>query len=352
MILRPGPGVTGDELLATSFLDYPVDDALVACVLPVFAPRAAAIIHAEGALCPLRVDEDGVALVEVVTDVVPAIAGGELAAIHPAAPGRRCAYLQSRRMIRYDLDLRSTRIVRMVRGESVVVHAIWLSDQEDTVAVQVEDTSRYDEGGLVVHRLEVFGPSGARSGAVPMPRPRAPGLGWAAGDGLLAVAGEHGLDVFGPDLRPIPAHPLTRAAAQCLAEAGVPALHALRIHPARPLAVFAAAISDVFGLREFLVWRVTWADGGAPAVRQLAQIAAVGDLSFGSFAPGLDAIDLHARGGGVTRLLLALGPDRLLDLGPSRGLQAACWTGPPLRYLAFEQSGAQVVVFAPPEVRA
>lgn len=347
MILRPGPEVSADELLATSFLDYPAAADLVACVLPVFSPRGAAIIHAEGALCPVRVDAEAAVLAEVIADIVPAIAGGDLAAIAPAAPGPRCAYLQSRRLIRYDFDLRAARVVPLVRGECVATHAIWLSDQEDELAVQVEDTRRYDEGGLILHRVEVFDASGRRRGAAPLPGPRAPGLGWAAGAGLVALARPGGLDVLGPDLRPLPGHPLAELAARCLAEADARAVHALRIHPSRPLALLSAYTRDIFGLRDFFVWRVSWGD--APGARLLAQVAAVGDVSFGAFAPGLDALDLRVLSGGVTRVLLALGPRDLRDLGPSRGLQGGCWSGPPLRYLAFEREGAQVVVWTCPE---
>ncbi|MFY0534682.1 hypothetical protein [Nannocystis pusilla] len=47
-------------------------------------------------------------------------------------------------------------------------------------------------------------------------------------------------------------------------------------------------------------------------------------------------------------MLLATGPRLLLDLGPSRGLQGAVWSGPG-RFLAFERGTAQIVLWNLPE---
>lgn len=354
MIVRPGPEVQLTERLATAFHDYPLDEALVACVLPVHRAGAAAVISYEGALCPLHVDDDGAAILEMIGDVVPAVAGGELAAIAPAARGQACAYLQSRRLIRYDLAQRSRQLVRLVRGDQAAIAAIWLSDQEDRIAVQVEDTGRYDEGGLVLHRLDVFTvgeAGGARVASVPLPRERAPGRGWAAGAGLVAIAGPDGLAVSDGSLQPLRDHPLARAARLALDEASAREIHDLRIHPREPLAVLVACTRDVFGLRDFTVWRATW-DAAGPVVRRLAQVHAIGDLALGSFAPGLDAIDLRVVVGDVVRPLLAVRGATLFDLGPSRGLQGAGWSGPPLRYLAFERAAAKVVVWTFPELDA
>lgn len=349
MIVSPGPEVERRELLAAAFHNYPLDDALVACVVPVGSPGGAAVISYENALCSLHVDEHGAAIRELVTDVVPAIASGDLAPIHPAAPGRACTYLQSRRMVRYDLDQRATQQIRMVSGDNVVIAGIWLSGQENRLAVQVEDTSRYDDGGLVLGRVEVFDrASGRRLGAAPLPKARTAGQGWAAGAGVVAIAERGSLTVFGPDMSPLADHPLTRAARAALAEAGGSEVYALRIHPSLPVAMIATGTADMMGVRDFVLHRITWTETGAFEVRRFAKLHAVGDLAFGAHAPAGDALDIRISTGGVTWMMLAVGPRTLLDLGPSRGLQGACWSGPS-RFLAFERAGAQIVVFTLPQ---
>lgn len=351
MIVSPGPEVERRELLAVAFHNYPLDDALVACVVPVGAPGGAAVISYENALCSLHVDAHGAAIRELITDVVPAIASGDLAPIHPATPGRVCSYLQSRRMVRYDLEQRATVQVRMVTGDNAVIAGTWLSGQENRIAVQVEDTSHYDEDALVLGRVEVFdlGPTGGRRlGAAPLPKARDAGQGWSAGADVVAIAQHGGLAVYGADLSPLPEHPLVRAAKQALAEAGAKEVHALRIHPSAPVAMLAACTADVMGIRDFWLHRVTWTETGAVEVRPFAKLHAVGDVAFGAYAPAGDALDIRISTGGVTWLMLAAGPGALLDLGPSRGLQGAGWSGP-RRFLAFERAGAQIVVFELPQ---
>ncbi|PCC72940.1 hypothetical protein SAMN02745121_02058 [Nannocystis exedens] len=349
MIVQPGPDVERRELLAVAFHDYPLDDALVACVVPVGSPAAAAVISYENALCSLHVDEHGAAIREHHLDVVPAIASGELAPVHPAMPGRACTYLQSRRMVRYDLDQRVTKQLRMVRGDDSLIAGTWLSGQENRLAVQVEDTSRYDDGGLVLGRVEVFDlATDRRLGAAPLPRARDAGQGWAAGADAVAIARDGGLVVFDAAMQPLADHPLARAARTALADAGASEVHALRIHPSQPLAVLAACTADVMGVRDFTLHRVGWGATGEPEVRRLAKLHAVGDVGFGAFAPAGDALDIRVATGGVTWMMLAVGPRLLLDLGPSRGLQGAVWSGP-RRFLAFERGTAQIVAWNLPE---
>jgi hypothetical protein len=352
VIVRPGPGAEHVELHPLAFHDYPLADDLVACVVPVGRHGEVAVVSFEDALVPLRVDEHGAARREAIVDVVPAIAGGDLSAVHPAAPGQVCTYLQSRRMIRYDLVQRAPRVVPMTTGESLVIHGMWLSGQEDRIAVQVEDTSRYDEGGLVLGRVELFDLRAARParvGAAPLPRARAPGLGWAAGAGLVAIAEDGGLTLLDAAMQPLDEHPLARAIRPALADVGAAEVHALRIHPTEPLALLAACTSERMGVRDFALLRASWSAAGPAEVRLVATLHAVGDLAFGAFAPGRDALDVRVATGGVTWLFIVADGRTLHDLGPSRGTQGACWSGP-RHFLAFERSGAQIVVWALPGV--
>lgn len=352
MIVRLGPGIGRRELLAVAFHDYPLDDARVACVVPVGTPGAAAVISREGALRTLHVDEHGASLHERVDDVVADIAAGELAPIHPAAPGMSCSWLQSRRVIRHDLGLRAHQQLRMVSGDALVIAGAWLSGQERAIAVQVEDTSRYDAGGLVLGRVEVFdlgGPQGRR-GMAPMPRARPAGQGWAAGNDVVAIARDGGLTVYDAGLFAAPNHPLTRASRTAVIEAGAREVHAVRLHPSAPVAVLAICTAEVMGMRDFALYRLTWSEAGAAEVRPLAQLHAVGDVGFGAFAPGGDAVDVRVRTGDVDWLMLAT-PSALLDLGPARGLQEAVWSGP-RRFLAFERATAQIAVWSLPEAEA
>lgn len=349
MIVRPGPGLRLAELHPAEMHAYPLDDRLIAQVVPVYQPAGAAAITYDDTLSPLRVDEAGAAVAERISGYVPAISGGELAALRPAGPGPALAYLQSRRLIRYDLAQRAHRLLRLVQGDQVAIAGMWLSGQESRVAVQIEDTSRYDEG-VVLARVDVFELAGARVGAVDLERPRAAGQGWAAGAGLVAVARAGGLEVRDASLAVVPDHPLALAVRGALAEVSASEVHALRIHPDRPLAAVVACTRDVMGLRDYAVWRVTWE--GPAEVRLLAQVLAVGDVDPGGFSPAGELLDLRVTSSGATRLVVIAGVDRVLDLGLVRALQAACWSGPPLRYLAFERAGPQVLVWSWPEVPA
>lgn len=347
MIVRPGPGLRFAQRHPIGWPRSPVEPGLVGAVVPVRRDRSVAVISLAERLCLLTVDRDLAVVAESITGYVPAIATGDLIPIHPAARGAACTYLQSRRLIRYDLDARAHRVSPLLRGDDTGQHAIWVDAEEARLAVQVEDTSRYDDGGTVITRVDVFDVKAAprRLGGRALPTVEAAGSGWAAGAGLVALAAAGGLLVFDADLQPLPAHPLATAARQALAEVGADRPHALRIHPSRPLAVLAACTAESGGMRTYETWRLAW-PGGAPQVRPMAGFSAIDGLAFGAFAPEGEAVDVRASTCGAARLvLLDAEAEAIHDLGIARALQGAGWSVGPLRYLAFDGATGEILIW-------
>lgn len=347
MIVDPGPETTLALLNPGGRAEFPVDPGQVGLVLPLLSPAEVALLSYDEVLLRVRLGARSATIGEQVRGYLPSIAGGELFALIPAARAGTCTYLQSRRLVHYDFDAHNHRVDMVAHGEEMAVAAAWLGPREDAVVVQIEDTSRYDEGGLTLSRLTAFdltGPRGTRLGAIELPRLIARGRGWSAGGGLLGVIVEGELQVFDAGLQRRSDHPLALAARALAAEAPG-ALQELRIHPHAPLALLATQERDLFGLRDYALWWVRWS--GSTATRQLAcRLRAIGGLSLGAFAPEDEWVDLRVDSSGATRLVL-LARTRALDLGAIRGLQAGCWSTGPLRYLAFEPDADQILIYVP-----
>ncbi|HEY0133854.1 MAG TPA: hypothetical protein VGB85_07235, partial [Nannocystis sp.] len=285
MILQPGPGTTSALVSPGGRAEFPVDPGEVGQVLPLLSPAGVALLSYDEVLLRVRVEARGATIVEQVRGYLPSIAGGELFALTPVAPSAACTYLQSRRLVRYDFDAHDHRVDMVAHGEEMAVAAAWLSPREDAVVVQIEDTSRYDEGGLTLSRLVGFDLTGARArriGAIQLPRLIARGRGWSAGGGLLGVIVEGELQVLDAGLQRRDDHPLAQAARALTAEApGV--LQELRIHPHAPLALLSVQERDLLGLRDHALWWVRWS--GDTVERRLAcRLRAIGGLALGAFA--------------------------------------------------------------------
>lgn len=347
MIVRPGPGLRFAQLHPIGWPKSPIDPGLVGAVVPAYRDRGVAVISLAERLCVLTVDRDAAVVAEAITGYVGAIAAGDLIPIHPVARGPVITYLQSRRLIRYDLDAHAHRVLPLLRGDDTGQFGIWVDAEEARLAVQVEDTSRYDDGGKVITRVDVFDVKAEprRLGGRALPTVEAAGFGWAAGFGVVALAAAGGLEVFDADLQPLPRHPLAAAAGRLLTEVGADRVHALRIHPMRPIAALAVCTAESGGVRSYETWRIAWPDG-APQVRAMAGLSAIDGLAFGAFAPQGEAIDLRASTCGAARLVIFDAEvEAIHDLGIARTLQGACWTVGPLRYVAFDGATGEVLIW-------
>ena len=354
MIVRPGPGLRFTQLHPLGWPQSPLDPGLVAAVVPLYRDRSVAVISFAEQLCVLRAERDEAVVAAAITGYVGAIATGDLSPVHPVRPGPVCTYLQSRRMIRLDTEQRTHRETRLLRGEDIAQFGMWVDAEERRVAVQVEDTSHYDEGGRVICRVDVFDVhSEPRAiGGRELPALRAPGFGWAAGGEVVAIVMASGLAVFDADLQPIEGHPLTLAARRILAEVGATEVQALRVHPTRPLAVLSVCVAENGGLCSYETYRVSWSDG-SPEVRALAGFSAIDGLTFGAFAPDSELLDVRAATCGATRLVVFDEAGGVVhDLGIARSLQGACWSTGPLRYLAFDRATQEILIWPAPGGRA
>lgn len=347
MIVRPGPGLQFPQLHPVGWPPPPIDPGLCVAIVPVYLPREVAVISQTDVLLRLLVDREEVTITETIHGYVGALAVGDLTAVHPARPGPFGTYLQSRRLISYDFNKHTHREWRLLGAEENALYGMWLDDEMRRIAVQIEDTSEYDDGGKVIARVAVFDVRAAprRLGGRVLDQVEERGFGWAAGAELLAVATDGGLDVFDADVNPIPGHPLADAVQKILADVGAKRLHALRIHPSRPLAALAVCTSDNAGLRGYATYRIDWSRGAAD-VRPIADYAAIDGLAFGAFAPHGEAIDVRAATSGATRLVIHDPAANLVhDLGIARDLQGACWSTDPARYLAFDRAGPEILIW-------
>jgi hypothetical protein len=347
MIVRPGPGLEFPQLHPLGWPMSPIEGALVAAVVPLYRRGEVAVLSYAEALQLLKVEREAAVITEALTRYVGAIAVGDITPVHPTTAGPVCAYLQSRRLLRVDCDAHTHRESRLLRSEENAQYGMWADAEMRRIAVQVEDTSQYDDGEKVIHRVDVFDVSGEvrRIGGRELDRPEERGEGWAAGGGLVAVARAGGLEVFDAELQPLPRHPLADGARRALSESGADRVHALRIHPTRPVAALSVRTGEAGGMRSYATWWISWSNGAAE-VRSLAEFSAIDGLALGAFAPQGEAIDVRAATCGATRLVIVeVAAGLLHDLGIVRKLQGACWSTEPPRYLAFDRTTGEILVW-------
>ncbi len=310
----------------------------VAMLLPAPVPDAVAVITLDDKLWRLELGGDKPRPVEVDEDYLEQVSGGELRAMPPPMKGQ-LAYLQTRRLVMYDLQWEKARTWSVAGSlEEVSVRGSWVSREPLVAAVELEDTTHYTSEDRIDFRLRTWRLEGEKRVAVGSLE-----LGsvvgavkWDAGAGLVAVQRPAAaLELYGPDLgKPQPEHPLALALRK-LAVDGL-SVQSLRLHPARPVALVALGRERFMGNGEKKppedpgVWRVAWGAEAAAPVR-LARYATGETLSIGALSPEDDWGSYTLEGGGRTHLYaqqVGPAPGRPLALGvvPESGVELL-WTG-------------------------
>jgi hypothetical protein len=220
--------------------------------------------------------------------------------------------------------------------EEMPIGARWLSVEPRRIAVLVRDLTNYlktDKAEFRLRVLDLSGPEAERVGQLDMGTDGS--FIWDAGNGLLALRMGNQVRVHGPSLEELKDHPLTLAL-NGLLSASV-RLDKLRLHPTRPLAVFALAGLTPDGKNAGALWRATW-DGPGAKLEPLAQLSPLERVKLGEFSP---------EGGWLAYTQMEPGPSRVFvqrvvdepgppyALGPVEDVKALLWTRAPLALAAI-----------------
>ncbi|MBZ4416949.1 hypothetical protein [Myxococcus sp. RHSTA-1-4] len=313
----------------------------VALLVPAPVPDAVAVITLDDKLWLLQLGDEKPRPVEVDDEYLEQVSGGTLRALQPPMPGQ-LAYLQSRRLVVYDLKWQKAQTWSMANIlEEMGVRGSWVSREPLVFVVELEDTTHYLDEDRLDFRLRSFRLQGEKRvelgslalgsvvGAVK----------WDAGAGLVAVQRPGAaLELYGPDLgKPQPEHPLALALRK-LAVDGL-SVQSLLLHPARPVALVALgretppASGEKGEKKEAAepgVWRIAWGPEAAAPVR-LAKYADGETLTLGALSPEDDWVSYSLEGAGRTHLYaqqVGAVPGRPLALGvvPESGVELL-WTG-------------------------
>lgn len=285
-----------------------------------------------------------------VTDVAEryfqVVSGGQLSPVAPGPFAQACVYLQSRRLVVYDIARKRHAgwiITDMRNLEEVAAAAAWVSVEPGVVAVQIEDTRRYDEG-IVDYRLRSFDVSGGA--AVPLgvlELGAAPPLDfhWHAGQGCVFAARGGRVDAVGADLVTPAEHPLVPLAQELLGEAAGE-LVGMRVHPTRPWAALAVRKGAAGGKPRFHLFVATWGEDG-PRRTHVASAPPGSRLQLGDFSHGGEHLAFWVDVLAERQLyLLPTGaePTGPVRLGSASGVRACCWTRAPDAFVVFDGQGS------------
>lgn len=322
---------------------YPWPKGIFILVIPTLVPRSLAVICYDNALRLITIDDEAARPVDVARDYLPVVAGGEMAAVEPPPSAQEIAYLQSRRLVLFDLERRRHRAFRITDNmEEVAVAGAWASLSPRSVVVQLEDTSRYDEEGRADARLRAYaidGSEAAPRGTIELEQDAPKELDWGAGRGAIAVARRGLLDVFDAALTAPVAHPLARPLAALLGASPARRLHGIRFHPGLNMAVVAVLDRDRSGARDFSVFLATWGGGEDARIAPLARVVGAGTMRLGALSPDDGWASYSVSVEGVTRFFVqrvAGEPEPPVPLGAFASPRAACWTRDPLSFVVLD----------------
>ncbi len=329
-------------------LPFAAGDLLLACSTRL--ANVIAFLRTDHTLRRLTFGAGRIHVTDVAADYFQIVSGGQLSSLQPGPFAHACTYLQSRRVVVYDIARKdcSSQIVTDIRNlEEIATSAAWVSPGASVLAVQIEDTSRYD-AGIVDFRLRSFdvSPEGKRPlgmlelGPVP-PRD----FRWHAGQGLVVVLRDERLAVWGSDLTTPLDHPLVAIAQELQRDHGPDdpgrRLVDLRIHPTRTCAALLTAPRDPGAGSVLHLVVATWGEQGPgwahvatapPGARVvLDEISIDGDhLAF--------SVEVNRR---RRYYLLPMGAEASspVALGVVAGARARCWTRAPSALVVFDAGG-------------
>lgn len=253
-------------------------------------PRSLAVLCYDNALRLLNLEGAEAKLSMVDFDYLPSVIGGQISNVEPNPGQHVVAYLQSRRLVLYNLASKTHkdhRVIDDTNMEEVAVLGAFASLDPLVVIAQVEDTTHYDEGYVEARLIACeIGDSGAvRRGALELDHDAEKGADWGAGRGLVAAFKSGYLEIFDAFLNPQFNHPLGKALRDAFEERRALRFAGLRFHPARDAMVFGLLEKDRDGAREFSLFQADFR-GSAVAIEPICSVSDVGTLELGSFSPG------------------------------------------------------------------
>lgn len=257
---------------------YPLPTEKLQLVIPMPTSSAIAYIDDEDGLHSMRIDEDQLSLSLLAKEYFPAVSGGELSMLAPPHP-EACAYLQSRRLVIFDLTDRSAASYSVTRHrEEVVTKGRWISTAQRIVALQIEDTTKYIEDGNVLYRLVAVDISKGKpifTGTVELGTQTAH---WSAGTGIFAVVRDGFLEIFSPDAIATTGHPLNVAMQSHR-------VYSVLLHPTKEMALVVTMERDRASGADFTLWFVQYTDPKNPVKRALLTVEQAEDFGLGGFSP-------------------------------------------------------------------
>lgn len=257
---------------------YPLPTEKMQIILPVRTPSSILFIDDDDGLHSLAIDEEKLAMDLVAKGYFPSVSGGEMSTLAPPH-AEACAYVQSRRLVIFDLTDRSAAAYPVTRNrEEIVTKGRWISFTPRSVALQVEDTTNYIEDGSVLYRLVAVDISKGKplfTGTIELGTQP---IHWSAGAGVMAVVRDGFLEVFGPDGITKPGHPLTVAMQSHR-------VYSVLLHPTKEMALVASMERDRASGADFTLWFVRYTDPKNPLKTTLLTIEGAEDIGLGGFSP-------------------------------------------------------------------
>lgn len=325
-------------------LPLPPDELML--VTPASRPSALAILDMDQRLRLLHFQGAGMGVIDVDEDYIGQVAGGELSAISPAPHSDRCAYLQTRRLIVYDIGARSHVAHRLSPDlEECGVRARWSTCDARAVIVQMRDTGRFEDG-LVGMRLRSFAldSGGSPTGVLELGDEDGD-FKWDAGNGIVAVVKDGAFEVRDPDLQAPQVHPLTQAVGPLVRARG--RVLALRLHHRREMAILALAERDQDNRPFISLLRATWG-AGAPMLVQVGLLQDVREIALDDVSPDGDWLAYRIRAHRKTRVFIQkIGEPHgaPIELGSVPGVRAVAWTQDPLALVVIEAHSWRILHF-------
>ncbi len=170
--------------------------------MPCAVDRSLAVICYDNALRLLTLEGTEARLVPVANDYLPSIAGGQLSTVEPSPTEHELCYLQSRRLVLFDMVTRTHQAYRVIDDvdmEQIAMAGALASRSPTVVIAQVEDTTHYGKDGHVDARLLSceIGPRGiVKHGTLELEQDAEKELDWGAGRGLVVAYKNGYLEVY------------------------------------------------------------------------------------------------------------------------------------------------------------
>lgn len=337
--LNAPAAVTPDRFL------YPVPAGILVHTMTSPEAKSLVVLCYDNAIRLLTLEGEEADLKLIAADYLASVVGGQLSNVEPNPSEHEVAYLQSRRLVLFDLAGKTHvdhRVIDDFHMEEVTVAGAFASLEPRMLIAQVEDTSRFDDGYVEARllSLEITGSGAVKRGSLELDHDAAKGEDWGAGRGLVAAFKSGYLEIFDAQLIAQYNHPLGKALRDVFEERRALRFGGIRFHWTRDEVVFALLERDREGSRNYSVFQANFAGGagGAVAVEPIFRVEDVGTLEIGSFSPSGEWIFFRISDGDQTYFfahhLFAGSPP--VSLGPFPRPKSAHFAQQPLSLVVMD----------------